>query len=73
MKKFLIVVLLALAISASTVEGQEKYIASAVSQVTVFRQGAQLYGELPFTVQPGTVDIVAGGLSPYIDAYSIQV
>jgi uncharacterized protein (TIGR02231 family) len=73
MKKFLIVVLLALAISASTVEGQEKYIALAVSQVTVFRQGAQLYGELPFTVQPGTVDIVAGGLSPYIDANSIQV
>jgi len=73
MKKFLFVVLLALAISASTIEGQEKYIASTVSQVTVFRQGAQLYGELPFTVQSGTIDIVAGGLSPYIDVNSIQV
>ena len=73
MKKFLFVLLLAMTISASTIEGQEKYIASTVSQVTVFRQGAQLYGELPFTVQSGTIDIVAGGLSPYIDVNSIQV
>jgi len=73
MKKILFVALLALALSASTIYGQEKYIASTVSQVTVFRQGAQLYGELPFSVQSGTVDIVAGGLSPYIDPNSIQV
>jgi uncharacterized protein (TIGR02231 family) len=73
MKKFLLTALLALTLTAFTAEGQEKYIASTVSQVTVFRQGAQLYGELPFAVQNGTVDIVAGGLSPYIDASSIQV
>jgi len=73
MKKILFVALLALTLSAFTAEGQEKYIASTVSQVTVFRQGAQLYGELPFQIQSGTVDIVAGGLSPYIDPNSIQV
>ncbi len=73
MKKFLFATLLALALTALTTEGQEKYIASTVSQVTVFRQGAQLYGELPISVQSGTVDIVAGGLSPYIDPNSIQV
>ena len=73
MKKILFAALLALTLSAFTAEGQEKYIASTVSQVTVFRQGAQLYGELPFPVQAGTVDIVAGGLSPYIDPNSIQV
>ncbi len=73
MKKVLFAALLALTLSAFTAEGQEKYIASTVSQVTVFRQGAQLYGELPFQVQSGTVDIVAGGLSPYIDPNSIQV
>ena len=73
MKKILFAALLALILSAFTAEGQEKYIASTVSQVTVFRQGAQLYGELPFSVQSGTVDIVAGGLSPYIDPNSIQV
>lgn len=73
MKKILFVAFLVLALSASTINGQEKYIASTVSQVTVFRQGAQLYSELPFSVQSGTVDIVAGGLSPYIDPNSIQV
>lgn len=73
MKKILFVAFLALILSASTVDGQEKYIASTVSQVTVFRQGAQLYGELPFSIQPGTFDLVAGGLSPYIDPSSIQV
>jgi uncharacterized protein (TIGR02231 family) len=73
MKKILFTALLALTLSAFTAEGQEKYITSAVSQVTVFRQGAQLYGELPFQVQSGTIDIVAGGLSPYIDPNSIQV
>jgi len=73
MKKILFTALLALTLSVFTAEGQEKYITSTVSQVTVFRQGAQLYGELPFSVQSGTVDIVAGGLSPYIDPNSIQV
>jgi uncharacterized protein (TIGR02231 family) len=73
MKKFMFAALLALAIYSTSVEGQEKYIAATVSQVTVFRQGAQLYGELPLAIQPGTIDIVAGGLSPYIDANSIQV
>ena len=73
MKKILFAALLALVLSTSTIYGQEKYIASTVSQVTVFRQGAQLYGELPFSIQPGTFDLVAGGLSPYIDPSSIQV
>jgi uncharacterized protein (TIGR02231 family) len=73
MKNFLFIVLFAFALSSVTLDGQEKYIPVAVSQVTVFRQGAQLYGELPLSVQPGTVDIVAGGLSPYIDPNSIQV
>ena len=73
MKKILFATLLTLALTAFTTEGQEKYIASTVSQVTVFRQGAQLYGELPISVQAGTIDIVAGGLSPYIDPNSIQV
>jgi uncharacterized protein (TIGR02231 family) len=73
MKKILFAVLIALTITVLTAEGQEKYIATTISQVTVFRQGAQLSGELSFPVQSGTVDIVAGGLSPYIDPNSIQV
>lgn len=73
MKKYLFVALIAIALSSSTLDGQEKYIQSPVTHVTVFRQGAQLSGDAQLTIQPGTWDYVAGGLSPYIDPNSIQV
>ena len=73
MKKYLLVALLVTALSSPVLDGQEKYIQSPVSHVTVFRQGAQLTGDALITVQPGTWDYVAGGLSPYIDPNSIQV
>ncbi|MFN2313879.1 MAG: DUF4139 domain-containing protein [Bacteroidales bacterium] len=73
MKKYLFITLFAVMLSATALEGQEKYMVSPVSHVTVFRQGAQLSGDLPISVQAGTVDFVAGGLSPYIDPNSIQV
>ena len=73
MKKFMLVVLLAIAVSSSSLEAQEKYVQCPVSHVTVFRHGAQLSGDAVVTLQPGTWDYVAGGLSPYIDPNSIQV
>ena len=73
MKKYLFIALFAIVLSSSTLEGQEKYVQCPVTHVTVFRQGAQLSGTAGFTVQPGTYDYVAGGLSPYIDPNSIQV
>ncbi len=73
MKKYLFVTLFAIMLSATALEGQEKYLTSPVTHVTVFRQGAQLSGDLPISVQAGTVDFIAGGLSPYIDPNSIQV
>lgn len=73
MKKYLFVTILFLAVSASTLDGQEKYMQCPAVQVTFFRQGAQVYGELPVTVPQGTIDFVAGGLSPYLDPNSIQV
>ncbi len=73
MKKYLFAVLIAIVITASPLEGQEKYLESPISHVTVFRQGAQLTGDLPVSVKAGTWDYVAGGLSPYIDPNSIQV
>lgn len=73
MKKYLFVALFAIALSSSTIDGQEKYVQCPASHVTVFRQGAQLSGDAAVTVQPGTWDYVAGGLSPYIDPNSIQV
>lgn len=73
MKKVLFIVLFAITLSATILNAQEKYFPVSISQVTVFRNGAQLYGELPVSLQPGSVDIVAGSLSPYIDPNSIQV
>ncbi|MDX9772279.1 MAG: DUF4139 domain-containing protein [Bacteroidales bacterium] len=73
MKKYLFAALFALVITASPLEGQERYLECPVSHVTVFRQGAQLSGDIPVTLQAGTWDYVAGGLSPYIDPNSIQV
>lgn len=73
MKKVLFIILFVTTLSATGITAQEKYFPVTVSQVTVFRHGAQLYGELPLSLQPGTFDIVAGGLSPFIDPNSIQV
>ena len=73
MKKYLFVALIAIALSSSTLEGQEKYIQCPVTHVTVFSQGAQLSGDAVLSLQPGTWDLVAGELSPYIDPNSIQV
>ncbi|HUW92546.1 MAG TPA: DUF4139 domain-containing protein [Bacteroidales bacterium] len=73
MKKVILTLIIAATLSLIIVEAQEKQISAGISQVTVFRQGAQIYGEVPLTLQPGTLDLVAGGLSPYIDVNSIQV
>ena len=73
MKTYIFVALFAIALSSSTLEGQENYIHVPPSHVTVFSSGAQLSGDAAVTLQPGTWEYVAGGLSPYIDPNSIQV
>jgi len=73
MKKYLLVVLFAIALNSSPVVGQEKYIQVSPGHVTVFSSGAQVSGEAAVNLQAGTWDYVAGGLSPYIDPNSIQV
>lgn len=73
MKKIFIAALIAITLSLLPVDGQEKYIPTGITQVTVFKNGAQISGEVPLNLQQGTLDIVAGGLSPFIDASSIQV
>lgn len=73
MKRMIITCVTLIALSAFAVSAQEKYITAGIDHVTVFSQGAQLNSMIPLTLQPGTIDIVAGGLSPYIDPNSIQV
>lgn len=73
MKTYIFVALFAIVLSSATLEGQENYIQVPPSHVTVFSRGAQLSGDAAITLQPGTWEYVAGGLSPYIDPNSIQV
>jgi uncharacterized protein (TIGR02231 family) len=44
-----------------------------LSDVTVFAQGAQLYHKANYTISPGNTEVIIEGISPYIDAKSIQV
>lgn len=53
--------------------GQEKSLDSEISQITVFSEGAQISGISSISLQPGTIDLVISGLSPYVDPGSIQV
>ena len=52
---------------------QEKSLDSEISQITVFSEGAQISGTSSISLQPGTIDLVISGLSPYVDPGSIQV
>jgi uncharacterized protein (TIGR02231 family) len=57
----------------SAANAQEKSISSEIKHITVFSQGAQISSEADASLQAGSTDLVVGGLSPYIDANSIQV
>jgi uncharacterized protein (TIGR02231 family) len=57
----------------SAASAQEKKIVSDIKHITVFSQGAQLSSEAVTLLPSGNTDLVIGGLSPNIDAASIQV
>ncbi|MCJ7821051.1 MAG: DUF4139 domain-containing protein, partial [Bacteroidales bacterium] len=73
MKRIFLTLIVASGLSLINAEGQEKQVVADITRVTVFRQGAQINCEVPLALESGTVDLVAGGLSPYIDVNSIQV
>jgi len=50
-----------------------KQVESKVTRVTVFPEGAQVTRVGQSTVTPGRSELVFGGISPYMDASSIQV
>ncbi|MFI5204348.1 MAG: DUF4139 domain-containing protein [Flavobacteriales bacterium] len=47
-------------------------VSSKIDQVTVFLSGAQVHREGWFTAQTGVSEIVLSGVSPYVDANSLQ-
>lgn len=51
----------------------EEIIKSKISEVTVYSQGAQIFQKGSFSVKPGISYLIIEGISPYIDANSLQV
>jgi uncharacterized protein (TIGR02231 family) len=73
MKKLLFISILLSASIISVSADTEKEIKSGISQVTVYPDRAQLNHEASFDILPGKTILKLTGLSPYIDAQSIQV
>jgi uncharacterized protein (TIGR02231 family) len=73
MKKLLFTSVLLFAAIISVSADTEKEIKAAISHVTVYPDRAQLSHEASFDLVPGKTILKLTGLSPYIDAQSIQV
>lgn len=52
---------------------EKEIVKGIVTDVTVYAQGAQLFQKASYTVKPGISEIIMEGISPYIDANSLQV
>lgn len=52
---------------------EKEIVKSTLTEVTVYSQGAQLHHKANFNVKIGVTEIIVEGISPYIDARSIQV
>lgn len=51
----------------------EKIVPSTISSVTVYTQGAQIFRKANYTAGKGITEIIIEGVSPRIDAKSLQV
>jgi len=70
MKNFILPAMLFIALSASAVN--EKIVKSAVKNVTVFTQGAQVFRSSSVSLSTGVTDLVFQGISPFINPTSVQ-
>jgi uncharacterized protein (TIGR02231 family) len=73
MKKFILTPIIFLAFSLSLTAQNDKEIKAELKHVTVYPDRAQLNHESSFDLAPGKTTLTLKGLSPYIDAQSIQV
>ncbi len=73
MNRILIFIILLVTAGIVPSSGAEKVIKAPVTRVTVFPDRAQIFHETSADIPSGTTIFKLGGLSPYIDAQSIQV
>ena len=72
MKKILLVIALAQALSISAQEAKEQEISSQVKKVSVFLENAQVMRQKTVSVKPGRTLLKFVDLSPFIQAKSVQ-
>jgi|WetSurMetagenome_2_1015567.scaffolds.fasta_scaffold02131_4 uncharacterized protein (TIGR02231 family) len=73
MKKFLVISILSISAFFNLTAQTEKEIKAEIKHVTVYPDRAQLEHESSVSLIPGKTILKLSGLSPYIDAQSIQV
>jgi len=71
MKK--IISFLCVLLTVSAYANDEKIVESKISKVTVYSQGAQVYRSANYAVSSGVTQVIIEGISPRIDAKSLQV
>ena len=59
--------------ASNTQANDEKIVPSKISKVTVYSQGAQIYRNASYSINKGVSEIIIEGVSPQIDANSLQV
>lgn len=52
---------------------EEEIVKSSISKVTVYSQGAQIFRTAQYSVGKGVTEVIIEGVSPHIDANSLQV
>lgn len=52
---------------------EEEIVKSSISRVTVYSQGAQIFRTAQYSIGKGVTEVIIEGVSPYIDANSLQV
>ena len=57
---------------AATQAANEKKVNTKVEKAIVFLQGAQLFNSSDFTIPAGSTDLIFEGVSPFIDAQTLQ-
>lgn len=72
MKK-LFSVLFSILVVTSLYANDEKIVSSKIQKVTVYSQGAQIYRNASYSIGKGLTQVVIEGVSPRIDANSLQV
>jgi uncharacterized protein (TIGR02231 family) len=68
-----IVLIFGLLVQVYSFANEKEIVKGIVTDVTVYAQGAQLFQKASYTVKPGISEIIMEGISPYIDANSLQV